>query len=140
MPDSLLQELLNRVAIFRNNFPSISQAAIAKYINVEESNLSAAIAGKRGLSANSVCKLHSLFNLPKRDVLALFTKPALSSRILKLQVNGKPMQLANSGWVPQEGGTSDPVDSTPIDKTRKASTAQSIADLVFLLGTLVSVS
>ena len=137
MSDSLLAQLLKRVVIFKQNFPSVSQAAIAKYCNVEESNLSAAIAGKRGLSADSVIRLHTLFNLSKPDVLALFTKPALSSHIMRLQERGKPMQLANSaverlrstdqfdssnsGWVSREGGTDDPVDTTDITETRKAS-------------------
>ena len=136
MPDSLLQQLLHRIAIFKNNFPNISQAAIAKYCNVEESNLSAAIAGKRGLSGDTVCRLHTLFNLSKRDVLALFAKPTPSCRIMNLTENGKAMRLANDGWVSREGGSADPVDSTSIDQTRKASTAQAVANVISVLGRL----
>ena len=103
MPESnpsLLQQLLNRVRSFQENFPQISKAQITRHCGIDEGNFSNAIAGKRGISADSVIRLHTIFNLSKKDVLALFTKPALSSRIMKLQEVGQPMRLSNDGWVP----------------------------------------
>ena len=124
MPESnssLLQQLLNRVRSFQENFPDISKAQIARHCGIDEGNFSNAIAGKRGISADSVIRLHTLFNLSKPDVLALFTKPALSSHIMRLQERGKPIRLANDGWVSREGGQDDPSNTTDITETRKAS-------------------
>ena len=65
----LQAQLLSRLKYFKANFPSITQAEIARHCNVDEANFSAAIAGRKGLSADSVLRLHRLFNLSKRDVL-----------------------------------------------------------------------
>jgi hypothetical protein len=111
---SLLQQLLNRVAVFKANFPNITQADIAKHIGVRESNFSAALAGRVGLNADSVLRLHKLFNLSRREVLTKFSAPVRSSKILQLQesVQGRParMRLDSSGWYPGTGGSGAGVD------------------------------
>jgi hypothetical protein len=62
-------------------------------------------------------------------------KPVRSSRILELQERGEPMTFDNSGWTPREGGTDDPVNSTDIASTGRASTA-TVADPVSAFQTL----
>ena len=136
---SLLQQLLNRTTLFRNQFPNITQAQIAKHIGVQESNFSAALAGRVGLNADSVIRLHNLFNLSKRDVQAVFSKPVLSGQILKLQEKGKALKFDNSGWIAKEGSDADPVNSTDIANTPKAQ-RESVNNLLAVLGALDNVT
>jgi hypothetical protein len=129
-PSSLQTQLLARVKTFQDNFPSITQADIARHCGIGEANFSAAIAGRRGLSANSVLQLHRLLSLPKNEVIAKFSTPVRSSKIVGFQSLGRPMRLDNSGWVAREGGTDDPVNSgSDITSTPRAVTQQ-VADLV----------
>jgi hypothetical protein len=131
---SLLQQLLSRVTVFKANFPNITQADIARHIGVRESNFSAALAGRVGFSDDSVLRLHKLFNLSKREVLAKFCQPVRTSKILCLQesVQGQParMRLHNSGWYPSEdsSGGVDPLNSTGIDNTPSADTTGPVWD------------
>jgi hypothetical protein len=72
------------------------------------------------------------FTAMSRDqAIATFSKPVLSSQILKLQEKGEAMQFDNSGWVAQEGNSAaDPVNSGgDITNVPKAATQQ-VADLV----------
>src|ERR1700676_4720895 len=57
---SLQDQLLSRVAQFQKRFPTITQAEIARHCGIGEANFSAAIAGRRGLSANNVLQLDKL--------------------------------------------------------------------------------
>jgi hypothetical protein len=111
---TLLTQLLNRVALFQRNYPAITQAQIAKSCNISESNFSAALAGKRGLSANSVLKLHKLLSLPSNQVMVKFHSPARSSQITHFQTLGKSMQHDSSGWYPSKDGSGgvDPNDDS----------------------------
>jgi hypothetical protein len=123
----IIKQLLNRYRRFQEQHPSITQAQIANACNIGEGNFSQALAGKRGLSANSVLKLHKLLALPANQVMAKFHGPARSSQITHFQTLGKSMQLHNSGWTPGVGdraqGT-DPNDQTgnAIDNTPSADT------------------
>jgi plasmid maintenance system antidote protein VapI len=144
MSDSLQKELLARVAIFQQNFPTVSKAAIARHCGMDEANFSAAVAGRRGLSADSVLRLHRLMNLSKKEVWCLFSKPVLTSQILNLQesTQGRParMRLDNSGWYPGTGGSGAGVDPNDaigngIDNTPDADTTGPIwnQDLIDVL-------
>jgi hypothetical protein len=73
-PSSLLTQLLARVKTSQETFPSITQSDIAKHCGIGEANFSAAIAGRRGLSANSVLQLHRLLSLPRNEVIAKFSQ------------------------------------------------------------------
>jgi hypothetical protein len=109
---SLQAQLLRRVETFRANFPSISKADIARHCGIDEANFSAALNGRRGLSADAVLRLHRLMSLSRREVIAKFSAPARSSKILCLQERGKAkMSLDNvggDGWQPREGSSNDP--------------------------------
>jgi hypothetical protein len=59
MADSLQSQLLARVATFQRIFPSISKADIARHCKIDEANFSAALNGRRGLSADGVLRLTS---------------------------------------------------------------------------------
>lgn len=120
---SLQQQLLARVATFQKNLPNITQSEIARYCNIGESNFDAALAGRRGLSANSCLQLHTLLSLPPHEVTKKFSQPVRSSKILNLQqsVQGQParMRLDNDGWVSGQSGV-DPSNSTTVDDTADA--------------------
>jgi hypothetical protein len=117
----IIVQLLNRARRFQAQHPSITQAQIAKACNIAEGNFSQALAGKRGLSADSVLKLHKLLALPAKQVMAKFHGHARSSQITHFQTLGKSMQLGNGGWYPSEDGSGgvDPnaagngIDNTP---------------------------
>jgi plasmid maintenance system antidote protein VapI len=64
---------------------------MAQAIQVEESNYSSFLAGKRGLSAESTCRLLEVINAPAQPI-AKFNK-APTSRILRLQESGKRRKL-----------------------------------------------
>jgi hypothetical protein len=136
-PSSLQQQLLSRVQQLQKNFPTITQSDIARHCGIGESNFSAAIAGRRGLSANSCLKLHTLLSLPRNEVIKKFSQPVRTSRILNLQqsVEGQParMQLDNDGNVPGQSGV-DPNDAgQSIDNTPDADTSMSTEDTIATL-------
>jgi hypothetical protein len=130
-PSSLQTQLLARVHTFQETFPNITQADIARHCGIGEANFSAAIAGRRGLSANSVLQLHRLLSLPKNEVVAKFSTPVRTSKIVSFQSVGRSMHFDNSGWTAQEGNSAaDPVNSgDDITNTPRAVTQQ-VADLV----------
>jgi hypothetical protein len=129
---SLQQQLLARVAHFQKAFPTITQAEIARYCGIGEANFSAAIAGRRGLSADSCLQLHKLLTLPKNQVMAKFHGPSRTSTITSFQFLGKKMQLDTDGWVPGLSGT-DPNNSTTIDDTPDADTSVTVEATVATL-------
>jgi hypothetical protein len=132
----ILKQLLNRVTLFQKNFPGVSQAQIARACNIGEGNFSQALAGKRGLSADSVLKLHKLLALPANQVIAKFHGPARSSQITHFQQLGKSMKLDNAGWYPSEDGSGgiDPntagngIDNTPSADTTGPAWDQALID------------
>lgn len=88
-----------------------------------------------GISAEATCTLLEYIKLPKRNAIAKLNRPVLSSRILALQERGRPMTFDNSGWVPQEGGNSDPKTHDDITTTPDAVKA-TVADLTSVFQTL----
>src|ERR1700730_6861300 len=109
MPDSpsLIRQLANRTKSF-HSLTGISQATLAKAIQVKETNYSAFLAGKRGLSASSVCLLLKFINMPAPEVLATFSKNTLSSKIMKLQESGRLKFDSSVAWQP--GSTTNGTD------------------------------
>jgi hypothetical protein len=105
--ETLLKQLANRAKAWHQD-TGISQAAIAAVLKMEAGNYSGFLKGTRGISAEATCTLLEYIKLPKRNAIAKLNRPVLSSRILALQERGRAMTFDNSGWVPQEGGTSDP--------------------------------
>jgi transcriptional regulator with XRE-family HTH domain len=132
--ESLLKQLANRAKTWHQN-TGISQAALAAALNMEEGNYSGFLKGKRGISAEATYSLLEYIKLPKRNAIAKLNKPALSSRILQLQEQGKAMKFDNSGWVPQEGSNSDPNNHGDITTTPDAVKA-TVADLTSVFQTL----
>jgi transcriptional regulator with XRE-family HTH domain len=132
--ESLLKQLANRAKAWHHN-TGISQAALAAALNMEAGNYSGFLKGTRGISAEATCRLLEFITLPKRNAIAKLNKPVLSSRILALQERGKSMTFDNSGWVAQEGGTSDPNDHGDITTTPDA-VKTTVADLVSVFQTL----
>jgi transcriptional regulator with XRE-family HTH domain len=132
--ESLLKQLANRAKAWHQD-TGISQAALASALNMEAGNYSGFLKGKRGISAEATCTLLEYIKLPKRNAITKLNKPVLSSRILALQERGRPMTFDNGGWVPQEGGTSDPNDHGDITTTPDAVKA-TVADLVSVFQTL----
>ena len=125
---SLQNQLLARVAKFQKQFPNITQSEIARHCGIGEANFSAAIAGRRGLSANSCLKLHTLLSLPRHQVMSKFSTPVRSGKIVNFQSRGQTMHLDNDGWYPGTGGTgagSDPNDTVgrSVDDTPDADTS-----------------
>ena len=121
---SLIKQLSNRARLFHSN-TNIPQSMIAKAIGTEQSNYSAFLAGNRGVSAESTCKLLNLMSLTKEQAVAKFYKPSPTSRIMLLQQNGQKMRMDDSGgsWVPGlvgvdpsiGGSIIDPPDDGPTD-------------------------
>src|SRR5258708_1344400 len=114
--DPLLTHLADRVRRFSAG-TDISLNQIARLIGVDSSNFSAFVNGRSGLSAASVCRLLELLNSSKRQLeLKLNAKPI---QIRHFQSSdGKPMRLDVGGsWIPIEGGSGDPNDTTGIDNT-----------------------
>lgn len=112
-PSSLQQQLLSRVAKCQQIYPYITKADIAKHCGIGEANFSAAIAGRRGLSADSILQLHRLMNLPKHQVVACFGNNPPTSTIKHLQQNGESMRLDSDplgAWYPGSGGSGAGVD------------------------------
>jgi hypothetical protein len=133
--DSLIFQLAERAKLFHQN-THISQGLMAKAINMTEANYSQFLRKKRGLSAESTCLLLKFTNMPRQQAISQLTKPALTSTICMLQEKGKRIAaFDNSGWVAQEGGTSDPNDHGDITSTPDAVTA-TVADLVSVFQTL----
>jgi hypothetical protein len=133
--DSLISQLANRARLFHQN-TKISQSMMAKAINMTEANYSSFLKKKRGLSAESTCLLLKFTNMPRQQAIAQLTRPALTSSICMLQEKGKRITaVENSGWVAQEGGTSDPNDHGDITMTPDAVKA-TVADLTSVFQTL----
>ena len=72
MPDSpsLVRQLANRAKLFHNT-TRIPQSLVAEAIDMEDSNYSAFLAGKHGLSAESTCQLLRLMSLTKQEAIKL---------------------------------------------------------------------
>jgi hypothetical protein len=101
---TLQQQLLARVTQFLKNFPNITQSEIARYCGIGESNFGAALAGRKGLSANSCLQLHTLLSLPKHEVMNKFSsEPPKISKIVSFQSRGQAMRLDNDGRVSVSG-------------------------------------
>ena len=109
---------------------------MAKAILVEPGNYSSFLNGKRGISAESACLLLKWVNMPTSQAVAAFSKPTSTSRILKLQQFKNGLHLDNSGWTSREGGTDDPVDSTPIDATPTANEDYTIRSVIAAIANL----
>ena len=130
---SLQTQLLARVKTFQETFPSITQADIGRHCGIGEANFSAAIAGRRGLSANSVLQLHRLLSLPKHEVIAKFNQPIRSAKFVNFQSLGRSMHLDNDRWYPGTDGSGagqDPNDATDsgIDNAPDADTTAPVWD------------
>ena len=132
---SLLKQLAQRAQRWLPANTNITQAAMAHAFGLAGSNYNSFLKGAKGLSAEATCKLLEILSLPANKVVAKFCKPA-TSRILKLQERGKKVRLSNDGWVPRQGGTDDPVDSTSISNTRSAVNIASVADIVAAISRL----
>src|ERR1700722_6200659 len=102
---------------------------------MEKGDYAGFLKGGRGISAGGTWTLLEYIKLPKRQAIAKLNKPVRSSRILELQERGEPMTFDNSGWTPRKGGTDDPINSTDIASTGRASTA-TVADPVSAFQTL----
>src|ERR1700730_8074034 len=121
MPDSptLLDQLASRAKSF-HSATGIPQTLMAKAIGMEASNYNSCLQGRKGLGAESTCLLLRFIAMPKREVIAKFSKPIPSSKIVNLQVQGtSTMRLDNDGYVPGQSGV-DPVSSGSIDNTPDA--------------------
>lgn len=140
MPDnqSLLQQLASRAKTFHAN-TGIPQISMARAIGMESSNYNAFLQGKKGLGAEATCLLLQFIAMAKREVIARFSKPALTSKILNLQERGRSkMRLHNDGWYPGTGGTgagSDPNDTVgrSVDDTPDADTSMDVAAMAATL-------
>jgi transcriptional regulator with XRE-family HTH domain len=141
MPDNqpLLIQLANRCRKWHDQ-TGITQSQMAEALGMADSNYSAFLSGRKGIGSESTCLLLQLTALPRRQAVTRFSKPMRSSRIMELQEKGEAMYFDNSGWLPREGSTADPLGSTDITSIRKAATVTSIADLVAVLGQLDNVT
>jgi hypothetical protein len=120
----LLIQLAHRALQFHEN-TNISQRMMAAAVRMSESNYSAFLNGKRGLSADSTCLLLKFVNLPKQQAVAKLTQSPITSKIMLLQEQGQSMRLDTKngdGWVPGLSGT-DPNDTGSIDDTPDADTS-----------------
>jgi hypothetical protein len=88
---SLLQQLANRAKRFHST-TNIPQSVLAQAIQVEESNYSSFLKGKRGLSAESTCLLLKFVNMTPAQAVATFSKVP-TSRICKLQEKNRRKKL-----------------------------------------------
>jgi hypothetical protein len=105
MPDnpSLLRQLTNRAKRLHQH-TNVSQSSMANAIGITDGNYSCFLKRRRGLSTESTCLLLQFVNMPVQEVVAKFCKSTLSSKILRLQENGKQMRLSNDGWVAGQSG------------------------------------
>jgi hypothetical protein len=128
LQDPLLNQLADRVRSFSAG-TGISLNRIAKLIETDSSNFSAFINGRSGLSATSVCRLLELLSSSKRQLEARLTAKPIQIR--HFQSEGEPMRLdAGGSWVPTEGGSGDPDDTTSIANTWKANNEPSGDDII----------
>jgi transcriptional regulator with XRE-family HTH domain len=131
MPDNspLLKQLANR-AILLHTESGITQSQMAKALGMADGNYSAFLAGKRGIGSEATCLLLKFTNMPVRQAVAKFNKPALSSKITKFQQQGRAMGFDSNddgAWVPglsgrepsDSVGIADPTDDT-LDTLRYA--------------------
>jgi hypothetical protein len=126
MLDPLLSQLADRVRSFSAG-TGISLNRIAKLIGTDPSNFSAFCNGRAGLSAASVCRLMELLNSSKRQIeMKLNAKPI---QIRHLQQDGEPMRFDVGGsWIPIEGGSGDPNDTTAPSGDDIADTLRQVDD------------
>ncbi len=129
---SLQDQLLARVAQFLKQFPTITQAQIARYCGIGESNFSAAIARRRGLGANACLQLHTLLGLPRNEVIKKFSQPERKSHIVNFQRHGQSTHFdADSGssgsWVPGLIGSGTDINSS-IGNSIDTPTARDLPD------------
>jgi len=119
MHDGISIQLARRVQRFKET-TGLTSRQVGKLTGISEQSLCDFLAGRKGLSANSMVHLLNLVNASKTQIekkLAAHTAPA---RLAHMQVQG--MRLAvddGGGWVPAEGEDSDPNDSTDITNTWK---------------------
>jgi transcriptional regulator with XRE-family HTH domain len=101
MPEQalIITQLLNKAANFQRNHPFITQSQIAKECGIGECNFSQALAGKRGLSADSCLKLHKLLSLTERQIAFEFNMPVMTSQIIKLQEPSRSYSRQRSSFV-----------------------------------------
>jgi transcriptional regulator with XRE-family HTH domain len=115
MPDnsSLIRQLARRARLFHSN-TGISQAQMAKKLGMADGNYSNFLSGKRGLGAKATCLLLQVMDLPMRQAIATFTKPALTSKITQFQEQGRAMRFDGNdddgAWCPGLSGK-DPGES-----------------------------
>jgi hypothetical protein len=115
----LLEQLAHRAIAF-HQATNISRNQMAQAIGTEAANYSAFLNGKRGLAAESVCALLKFTGMTHRQAIAAFSEPVRSSKILRLQEQGKRLKFDNSGWIAKEGSTDDPNGTTDISSTSDA--------------------
>jgi transcriptional regulator with XRE-family HTH domain len=129
MPDnSLVRQLANRCTLFHRN-TGITQTQLARAVGMSAGNYSDFLSGKKGIGAEATALLLRYTGMSQRQVVAAFSKPVFSAKILNLQEKGQPLRFDNSGWVPSENSTDDPARSgTDITSTPRARTQQ-VADL-----------
>jgi hypothetical protein len=130
MPDNstLLEQLATHARAWHSN-TGIPQTSIAKPIGMESSNYNSFLQGKKGLGAESTCLLLQFISMPKREVIAKFSKPASTSKILHFQQNNiKRMPLDNDGYVSGQSGADANDAGQSIDETSDADTSMNVAD------------
>ena len=117
MIDPLLLQLMQRTQEFREK-TGLSTRQIGKLAKISEQQLCDFLAGRKGLSTKSICRLLQVVNATPYQLQA-----KLSGKVIHVehfQHMGEEMRFANGGWVAKEGGTDDPNDSTGIDSTPTA--------------------
>ena len=150
--ESLLKQLASRARDWHTN-TGITQSAMAAALKMGDANYSKFLSAGRSIGAEATAAFcSSTLKMGKRQAVATFTKPVLSSQILRLQEKGKAMQFdngaiepyqgsigqfdsSNSGWVPAEGSNSDPNNHGDITSTPSAVTA-TVSDLTSVFQTL----
>ena len=98
---SLFQELANRAKRF-HSITHIPQWMLAKEIDMEDSNYSSFLSGKRGIDAEATCHLLKFMAMSKDQAITAFSRPGPKSRIVHFQRKEAPMTLDGndgSGWV-----------------------------------------
>jgi transcriptional regulator with XRE-family HTH domain len=110
-PVSIETQLTNRVRSFLQA-TGISQRQLSKMLKIDPGNFNDFLSGAKTLSAEKTIKLLQLISLNKMQLEAKF-KPA-AVQLEHYQQGGQLMRLSNDGWLPKEGGSGDPNDSTDI--------------------------
>jgi hypothetical protein len=98
-PNSLDGQVVARVRQFLQS-TNISQRWLARQIGSDPGNFSAFLSGAKSLSVNKMAKLLEILGLDRTQLQAKFS-PSVTARIEHFQsLDGKPMKLNDSGWVP----------------------------------------